>query len=74
MIVNQGTITANVAGGTLTLGGPGFTNQGRITVGQGETLVIAAQAFSNTGSIPGQWRRGLHRRLAHPRPAWPGRG
>ena len=51
MIVNQGTITANVAGGTLTLGGPGFTNQGRITVGQGETLVIAAQAFSNTGGI-----------------------
>ena len=51
MIVNQGTITASVAGGTLTLGGPAFSNQGRIVVGQGETLSIAAQAFSNTGTI-----------------------
>ncbi len=51
MIVNEGTVTAAVAGGTLTLGGPGFTNQGRILVGQGETLAIATQDFSNTGSI-----------------------
>ncbi len=51
MIVNEGTITAGVAGGTLTLGGPGFTNQGSIVVGQGETLVIATQDFANTGVI-----------------------
>ncbi len=51
MIVNDGTITAGVAGGTLSLGGPGFLNQGQISVGQGETLVIATQDFANTGSI-----------------------
>ncbi len=51
MIVNAGTITAALAGGTLTLGGPGFTNQGVITVGQGETLAIATTDFSNTGAI-----------------------
>ncbi len=51
MIVNAGTITAGVAGGTLSLGGPGFTNQGQIYVGQGETLAIATQNFANTGSI-----------------------
>jgi hypothetical protein len=51
MIVNTGTITAAVSGGTLTLGGPGFTNQGVIAVGQGETLAIATTTFSNTGAI-----------------------
>ena len=51
MIVNEGTITAGVAGGTLTLGGPGFDNAGSILVGQSETLVIDAQAFANTGKI-----------------------
>ena len=51
LIVNDGTITAGVAGGTLSLGGPGFLNQGQISVGQGETLAIATQDFANTGSI-----------------------
>ena len=51
MIVNQGTISAAVAGGTLTLGGPGFSNQGTILVGQGETLAIATANFTNTGTI-----------------------
>ena len=51
MIVSQGTINAAVPGGTLTLGGVGFTNQGTITVGQGDTLTIAAGKFSNTGLV-----------------------
>ncbi len=51
MIVSQGAINAGVAGGTLTLGGAGFTNQGTITVGQGDTLAIAAGTFSNTGVV-----------------------
>ncbi len=50
-IVNAGTINAAVLGGTLTLGGPDFINQGRINVGAGETLAITAAGFSNTGSI-----------------------
>ena len=50
-IVNAGTINAAVPGGTLTLGGPDFINQGRINIGAGETLAITAAGFSNTGSI-----------------------
>jgi hypothetical protein len=50
-IVNAGTITAAVSGGTFTLGGPGFTNQGVIAVGAGDTLAIATTGFSNTGAI-----------------------
>jgi hypothetical protein len=51
MILNQGTITAGVAGGTLSLGGPGFSNAGLISISHGETLSIGAQAFSNTGTL-----------------------
>jgi hypothetical protein len=50
-IVNAGTITAGVAAGTLTLGGPSFVNRGRIAVSNGETLAITAGGFTNTGSI-----------------------
>jgi hypothetical protein len=50
-IVNAGKITANVAGGTLTLGGQNFVNKGQITVGNGDTLAIASLQFSNTGAI-----------------------
>ena len=51
LIVSQGAINAGVAGGTLTLGGVGFTNQGTITVGQGDTLAVTAGTFSNTGVV-----------------------
>ncbi len=51
LIVSQGSINAGVAGGTLTLGGVGFTNQGTITVGQGDTLAVTAGTFSNTGVV-----------------------
>ncbi len=51
-LVNQGSITAGFAGGTLTLGGAGsFINQGSIAVSNGDTLVMDAMAFSNTGTI-----------------------
>jgi hypothetical protein len=50
-IVNQGSITAATAGGTLTLGGPDFVNQGQITVSNADTLCISSQQFSNTGTI-----------------------
>ncbi len=47
-IVNAGTINAAVAGGTFTLGGPGFVNAGHINVSNGDTLVIAAAGFTGT--------------------------
>jgi hypothetical protein len=50
-IVNAGTITGGVYGGTLTLGGTSFTNQGKISVSSGETLNLQAAQFSNTGTI-----------------------
>jgi hypothetical protein len=49
---NQGSITANFAGGTLTLGGAGtIINQGSIAVSNADTLVIGALEFANTGTI-----------------------
>jgi hypothetical protein len=50
-IVNAGTITGGVYGGTLTLGGPSFTNQGKISVSNGETLSLQSAQFANTGTI-----------------------
>jgi hypothetical protein len=50
-IVNAGTINADFAGGTLTLDGQNFTNQGQINVGDGDTLAIDTVAFSNTGTL-----------------------
>jgi hypothetical protein len=50
-IVNAGTINASIAGGTLTLAGQNFTNQGQLDVGNGDTLAIDTGAFSNTGTL-----------------------
>jgi hypothetical protein len=50
-VLNAGTITANYASGTLTLGGQDFINQGHINVSNGETLAIAGTRFSNTGVV-----------------------
>ena len=50
-IVNTGTIRAATTGGLLTLGGADFSNQGTITVSNGDTLAITAAAFSNGGVI-----------------------
>ncbi len=52
MLVNQGTITAGVAGATLDIAGSGsFLNQGTIAVSNGATLEIATAGFANTGTI-----------------------
>jgi len=51
-LVNQGTVSAGVAGGTLTVSGYGtFINEGSIAVSSGDSLVDTAQSFANTGSI-----------------------
>ena len=50
-IVNDGTITANVAGGQLTLDGGQFINAGTISAASKETVTSAAASFLNTGSI-----------------------
>jgi hypothetical protein len=50
-IVNHGQITAGIAGGIFTLGGPDFINTGRLAVSNGDTLSISAGQFSNSGSI-----------------------
>ncbi len=56
MIINQGIISAAVAGGVLTIGsnnGAGliFNNQGMINVSAADTLSIAAGTFTNSGSV-----------------------
>jgi hypothetical protein len=52
VVVNQGTITNSVQGGTLTVGGSGtFINQGVIGVSNGATLDFAAAGLVNTGTI-----------------------
>jgi fibronectin-binding autotransporter adhesin len=50
-IVNQGTIAGGIYGGTLTLGGATFINQGHVSVSNGDTLSLKAAAFSNTGNL-----------------------
>jgi hypothetical protein len=50
-IVNTGSVTGSIYGGTLTLGGASFSNTGSITVSNGDTLALTATAFSNAGHI-----------------------
>jgi hypothetical protein len=50
-IVNAGTITAGLSGGSLTLGSPSFTNQGTIAASNGDIVNITATAFTNSGSL-----------------------
>jgi hypothetical protein len=50
-IVNQGTITAGIAGGTLVLTGAAFTNRGSISVSGGDTLLVESSAFNNLGTL-----------------------
>lgn len=50
--INKGKINASVAGGQLSINGGTFTNQGSITVANGETFDLGSvQSWSNTGSI-----------------------
>jgi fibronectin-binding autotransporter adhesin len=51
-LVNNGTITGGIAGGTLTIGGYGTAiNDGTITVSNADTLVLDTEAFSNQGVV-----------------------
>jgi hypothetical protein len=51
-LINQGSITGAVAGGTLSIGGYGtFINQGNIAISNSDTLLLEALSFSNTGTI-----------------------
>ncbi len=50
-IVNNGTINADFAGGTFTIGDVSFTNAGTINVSNGDTVDISSTAWSNSGSI-----------------------
>ncbi len=51
-LVNQGSITAGVAGGRFALSGYGtIINQGAISVFGGDTLAVTAAQFANTGTL-----------------------
>src|SRR5271167_4013959 len=51
-IVNAGTINAGLSGGSINIQGSGsFTNQGAITVSNGDTLSLASSSWSNSGTI-----------------------
>ncbi len=51
-LINSGRISASVAGGTyLQIYGNSFTNQGTISISNGDTLLENAATFSNTGKI-----------------------
>jgi fibronectin-binding autotransporter adhesin len=49
-IISDASITADVKGGSFTIGATEFTNAGKITV-SGEDLVIQSTTFDNSGSI-----------------------
>jgi YVTN family beta-propeller protein len=46
-LLNQGTVNANVAGGTLTLNPSGFTNQGMVEATAGGILVLSGSTINN---------------------------
>ncbi|HEX4262667.1 MAG TPA: hypothetical protein VHY76_16330 [Acetobacteraceae bacterium] len=50
-LFNLGRIDAAFAGGTLTLGGAAFVNQGTIEIGAGQTAIAAAASFDNSGLV-----------------------
>ena len=52
VLVNDGTITGGIAGGTLSLGGAGtWINDASITISNGDTLVAGAMDFANAGTL-----------------------
>ena len=51
VLLNQGTISADVAGGMLTMNGQGFSNQGFLTVTDGAQLSLQDCTWANTGVI-----------------------
>ncbi len=49
-LINQGTISADVAGGQITINAQPFSNQGNVTVSAGATLSVTAEAAFNDPS------------------------
>jgi hypothetical protein len=50
-LVNQGSIDAGVAGGTMTIAVPHVVNQGTIAVSNGDTLDVSSAVDSGSGTI-----------------------
>jgi len=51
-VINQGTISADVALGIITINGQGFTDQGSLTVSAGATLIVnASVTFNDPGAL-----------------------
>jgi hypothetical protein len=51
-LVNDGSISGAIAGGTLAIGGGGiFINAGMLSIGNQDTLSLAPSVFSNTGTL-----------------------
>ena len=50
-VYNAGTITAALSGGTLTMSGNDFENDGIIAVSNGDDFAIRASSFVNTGKM-----------------------
>ncbi len=50
-IVNNGTINADFAGGTFTIGDVSFTNAGTINVSNGDTVDISSTSLANSGTL-----------------------
>ena len=49
-LINQGLISADVAGGTLTVTPTAFTNEGVLRASDGGTLKIASAQFTDNGT------------------------
>jgi hypothetical protein len=50
-VVNQGTISADVSGGTITVSAQPFNNQGLAQAVDGGTIVVTGASFSNSGQL-----------------------
>jgi fibronectin-binding autotransporter adhesin len=50
-IVNQGSINAAFSGGSLSVNGRSFTNQGSIAVSNHDSLIVLSGSFVNSGGI-----------------------
>jgi hypothetical protein len=53
-LINEGLISADVAGGTLSIDAKGFTNAGTSECRNGGSLTISATTWNNTGVINGE--------------------
>ncbi len=50
-LTSQGTITAGIKNGALSVSGGNFANQGSISISNSDVLTIATDTFNNTGTV-----------------------